>query len=100
MIDGNTSVSLALIFSVIAAVGVAYNIISNSKKTNREEASGIVKANAKLDQLCTMMTETRVDIKSMESKINDLGKKQIEHEVRISNNEARLTKVEKKVEDL
>lgn len=92
MVDGNTSVSLALIFSVIAAVGVAYNIISNSKKNNREEASGIVKANAKLDQLCTMMTETRVDIKSMESKIDELAKKQIEHELR-------LQSVEKKVEE-
>ena len=100
MIDGNTSVSLAIVCSIIAAVGVGYTLISNLKKNNSEEASGIAKANAKLDQLCTMMTETRVDIKSMESKINDLGKKQIEHEVRISNNEARLTKVEKKVEDL
>lgn len=93
MVDGNTSVSLALIFSVIAAVGVAYNIISNSKKNNKEEVSGIMKANIKLDELCQTTRETRLDIKAMESKIDELAKKQIEHELR-------LQTVEKKVEDL
>lgn len=93
MIDGNTSVSLALIFSVIASVGVAYNIVSNSKKTNKEEVSGIMKANIKLDELCQTTRETRLDIKAMENKIDELAKKQIEHELR-------LQSVEKKVEDL
>jgi len=95
-----SQVTFAFIFGLVGAVGAGYTILNNFKKNNSEEASGIAKANVKLDQLCTMLTETRVDIKSMESKINDLGKKQIEHEVRISNNEARLTKVEKKVEEL
>lgn len=89
MISGETQVSFAFIFAGIAAVGVIVNLI----RGGRADRDGIIKANSKLDQLCAMTTETRVDIKSMEAKIDEMAQKQIEHEVRLQN-------VEKKVEGL
>lgn len=89
----DTQVSFAFIFSVIAAVGVMYNILTSSKKSNKEEMSALIKANLKLDELCTTTRETRLDIRALETKIDQLKEKQIEHEQRLSN-------VEKKVEDL
>lgn len=88
-----STVSLALIFALISAVSAIYGIIINSKKSNKEEVSGIMKANLKLDELCQTTRETRLDIKSMEAKIDELSKKQIEHELR-------LQSVEKKVEEM
>lgn len=85
----DTQVSFAFIFAGIAAVGVIVNLI----RGGRADRDGIIKANSKLDQLCAMTTETRVDIKSMEAKIDEMAQKQIEHEVRLQN-------VEKKVEGL
>jgi peptidoglycan hydrolase CwlO-like protein len=93
MIDSGASVSLAFLFSLIAAIGVIYNIFRNRKQDTSEAAKGIMKANLKLDELCQTTRETRLDIKAMESKIDELAKKQIEHELRLQN-------VEKKVEEL
>lgn len=89
----DTQVSFAFIFAVVAVVGTIYNIITSSKKNNREEASGIIKANLKLDELCQTTRETRLDIRTLETKIDQIKEKQMEHELRLSN-------VEKKVEEL
>lgn len=89
----DTQVSFALICSLIAAVGVIYNAWSNSKKSNKEEISGIIKANMKLDEVCRSLSEQRIDIRSMMSQVNENSKKLAEHDERIKI-------VEKKVEDL
>ena len=85
----DTQVSFTFIFAVVAAIGVIVNLI----RGGRTERDGIIKANMKLDEVCQTTRETRLDIKAMESKIDKLAKKQVEHE-------QRLKAVEKKVEDL
>ena len=85
----DTQVSFAFICSVIAAVGVIYNIVKTNKKDNREEMSGIMKANLQLDQLCSTWNEARLDIRELKDTINEIRKTQIEHEMRIRNLEAK-----------
>jgi len=93
MINGENQVSLAFLFAVVAVVGTIYNIVTSSKKNTKAEAEGIIKANLKLDELCQTTRETRLDIRTLETKIDQIKEKQMEHELRLSN-------VEKKVEEL
>ena len=84
-IEGNTQVSLSFIFAVTAVVGTIYNIISSSKKSNREEMEGIFKANMKLDQLCSNLNATSLDIREIKGTIAEMREIQVKHEIRITN---------------
>lgn len=84
-IEGNTQVSLSFIFALIAVVGTIYNIVSSSKKTNREEMEGIIKANMKLDQLCSNLNATSLDIREIKGTIAEMREIQVKHEIRITN---------------
>ncbi len=84
-IEGNTQVSLSFVFALIAVVGTIYNIISSSKKTNREEMEGIIKANMKLDQLCSNLNATSLDIREIKGTIAEMREIQVKHEIRITN---------------
>ena len=84
-IEENSQVSLSFIFALIAVAGTIYNIISSSRKTNREEMEGIIKANMKLDQLCSNLNATSLDIREIKGTIAEMREIQVKHEIRISN---------------
>ena len=85
-----STVSLALIFGIVSAVGVVFNMI----RSYRESLSGIIKANVKLDELCGKVDEQRLDVRTIDHKLNDMGKKQLEHDMRMDGIEERLCRLE------
>lgn len=95
------AVSFSLIFGLIGAGGVLYTIISKIKKNTQEEsqirnsyAEGILKANMKLDQVCSSLNEMRVDTKAIDNQLKEMSKKQVEHDIRMDNLEDRLCRLE------
>jgi len=96
-----STVSFALIFGLIGAAGVLYTLISNIKKNTQEEsqkrnsyAEGILKANMKLDQVCSSLNEMRVDTKAIDNQLKEMSKKQVEHDIRMDNLEDRICRLE------
>lgn len=87
-----STVSLALIFGIISAVGVVFNMV----RSYRESLSGIIKANVKLDELCGKVDEQRLDVRAIDQKINNMGKKQLEHDIRMDGIEERLSRLEER----
>lgn len=87
-----STVSLALIFGIISAVGVVFNMV----RSYRESLSGIIKANVKLDELCSKVDEQRLDVRAIDQKINNMGKKQLEHDIRMDGIEERLSRLEER----
>ena len=85
-----STVSLALIFGIVSAVGVVFNMV----RSYRESLSGIIKANVKLDELCGKVDEQRLDVRTIDRKLNDMGKKQLEHDMRMDGIEERLCRLE------
>ena len=85
-----STVSLALIFGIVSAVGVIFNMV----RAYRESLSGIIKANVKLDELCGKVDEQRLDVRAIDHKLNDMGKKQLEHDMRMDGIEERLCRLE------
>ena len=85
-----STVSLALIFGIISAVGVVFNMV----RSYRESLSGIIKANVKLDELCGKVDEQRLDVRTIDRKLNDMGKKQLEQDMRMDGIEERLCRLE------
>ena len=83
-----------------ALIGVIVSLWRTKKDATEEEkdravrqSEGLIKANAKLDRLCTDSNETRIDLKSIQRTINKIMITQTEHDVRIEG-------VEKKCKDL
>lgn len=97
----DTQVTISFIFSMVTCLVALYTIWSNSKKdtkidtresleaqrksleAQREVAEGTLKANIKLDELCNTTRETRLDIRTLSNKIDEIKEKQIEHEIRL-----------------
>lgn len=87
-----STVSLALIFGIVSAVGVVFNMI----RSYRESLSGIIKANVKLDELCGKVDEQRLDVRTIDNKLNNMGKKQLEQDMRMDGIEERVCRLEER----
>ena len=87
-----STVSLALIFGIVSAVGVVFNMI----RSYRESLSGIIKANVKLDELCGKVDEQRLDVRTINNKLNNMGKKQLEQDMRMDGLEERVCRLEER----
>lgn len=87
-----STVSLALIFGIVSAVGVVFNMI----RSYRESLSGIIKANVKLDELCGKVDEQRLDVRTIDNKLNNMGKKQLEQDMRMDGLEERVCRLEER----
>lgn len=103
-ISPDMTIDFSFIFSFIATIGVIYSIYRSSKTTSKEDLTGILKANIKLDSLCNSMDEIRMDIKGLNGRIEQITKTQIKHdtiieEIRkdIDESKERITKLEKGV---
>lgn len=79
-ISPGVKIDFSFIFSLIAAIGVIYSIYKSSKSTSKEDITGILKANIKLDALCNSTDEIRMDVKGLNAKIESLAKTQTKHD--------------------
>lgn len=86
----DTTVTIAFIFSLISALGVVINLILTIRRDNKSEQKddyslkeGIIKANMKLDQVCSTNNSILVEMDKMSEKINNMALKQENHETRI-----------------
>lgn len=78
--DGNTTVSIALIISICSVAMTFMSFRRNTKNDTEQAIESRIKMNVKLDQLCATTNEIRVDTRSTIERINTL--------------DARVTKVE------
>ena len=86
----DTTVTFAFIFSVISTVGLIINLILTIRRDNKanqkEDSSikeGIIKANMKLDQVCSTNNSILVEVDKLSDKVNSMALKQENHETRI-----------------
>lgn len=88
--SNNTQVDVSFIFSLAAFIGLVINIIltirRDNKANNKERDytnEGIIKANMKLDQICTTTNGMVLQMDKMNEKMNTMALKQENHETRI-----------------
>lgn len=81
-IDGNTTVSLALLVSIISVVGSFISIWRNKRKDDEQTAARKekaleerVKMNVKLDSLCSTTNQILVENKQYMNEISDLKRR-------------------------
>ena len=69
-------VYISLGISVITVICCIITMVHNLGKDNRAEIiEPLLKANLKLDSLCSQMTETRTDIKALNRELKDIDKR-------------------------
>lgn len=73
--DGNTTVSIALIISLVSVVSTVLNYRRGAKKDDEKEIENRLKVNLKLDQLCASTNVILVDIKNVDKNVQDLNER-------------------------
>ena len=88
--NNNTTVTIAFIFSLISTLGVIINLFLTIKRDNKADQKddyslkeGIIKANMKLDQVCSTNNSILVEVDKLSDKVNSMALKQENHETRI-----------------
>lgn len=94
------TIDFSFIFSFIATIGVIYSIWKTSKTTSKEDLTGILKANIKLDALCNSTDEIRMDVKGLTSKIESLAKTQTKHDTIIEEMRKDIDNMQTRISDL
>lgn len=86
----DTTVTFAFIFSVISTIGLIVNLFLTIRRDNKNQqkddtaiSTGIIKANMKLDQVCTTTLDINKQLDKLNDKVNDMALKQENHETRI-----------------
>lgn len=86
----DTTVTIAFIFSLVSTVVVVINLFLTIKRDNKAEQKddyslkeGIIKANMKLDQVCSTNNSILVEVDKLSDKVNSMALKQENHETRI-----------------
>ena len=79
-----TTISLSFLMSILLFCFTAINFFSNRKKDTKEESRELMKANIKLEQICSTTNETRADIKAMNSQIEKINEEQIKQRMEIN----------------
>lgn len=79
MIGGDTAISVSLLIAVIGCLIGVYGFLQSRKKDTQEEdrsqfdiREDLLKANIKLDSVCSVTNEIRTDIKSMQNRQNQM----------------------------
>jgi peptidoglycan hydrolase CwlO-like protein len=87
----DTTVTIAFIFSLVSTLGVIINLFLTIKRDNKADQKddyslkeGIIKANMKLDQVCTTNNSILLEMDKLNDKVNSMALKQENHETRIS----------------
>ena len=86
----DTTVTVAFIFSLVSTIGVIINLFLTIKRDNKANQKddyslkeGIIKANMKLDQVCSTNNSILVEVDKLSDKVNSMALKQENHETRI-----------------
>lgn len=79
-----TTISITFLMTVILFCFHAINFFSNRKKDTKEESRELIKANIKLEQICSITNETRSDIKAMNNQIEKINQEQIKQRLEIN----------------
>ena len=86
----DTTVTFAFIFSIISTIGLIVNLFLTIRRDNKNQqkddtaiSTGIIKANMKLDQVCTTTLDINKQLDKLNDKVNDMALKQENHETRI-----------------
>lgn len=80
----DTTINIVLLMSIVSFCFTGVNFFSNRKKDTREESRELMKANIKLEQICSTTNETRADIKAMNSQIEKINEEQIKQRMEIN----------------
>lgn len=96
----SATVDFYFIFSIVTAIGVVVSLYQSQKKSNKEDVTGIIKANIKLDSLCNSTDEIRMDMKDLNSKIDKLDKTQVKHDTFIAELREDIKDINKRVNAL
>lgn len=98
--NNDSTVTFAFIFSIVSTVAVIINLFLTIKRDNKNETKedfsvkeGIIKANMKLDQVCTTNNSILVEVDKLSDKVNSMALKQENHETRISILEGKREKI-------
>lgn len=88
--NNDTTVTFAFIFSVISTIGLIINLFltikrdtKNAQKDDSALNEGIIKANMKLDQVCTTTLNMDKQLEKLNDRVNEMALKQENHETRI-----------------
>lgn len=111
MFTPDSSIDFNAIFAIITAIGVIYSIYKSSKSTSKEDAkknsdeikenlTGILKANLKLDNLCNSTDEIRMDIKGLSSRMDKLSETQVRHDTIISEMKTDIERINNRVDKI
>ena len=86
----DTTVTLSFIFSVISTIGLIINLFLTIKRDNKSQqkddseiSTGIIKANMKLDQVCTTTLDINKQLDKLNDRVNEMALKQENHETRL-----------------
>lgn len=112
----NTSITLAFLFMVVNLVITVSNYARNRSKDSKNEIQNAkertaedvreadakelankefqIKTQMKLDQICTTTSETRADIKSMDSRLSDFDKRLLSTEFTVEGIDKRVQRLE------
>ena len=71
------------LITIVLFIFTAYNFFKSFKREDEASVENRVKVNVKLDQICQTTNETRTDIKSIKSEIDEIKKVQIMHSMQI-----------------
>jgi hypothetical protein len=99
--NADTQISLSLIFSVLASLGVIVAIVQAFKKDNDTRTKekldiekNFVKINLKLDTFCDDVKEILKNQEKSNDELRQLSERAIKDHERIEDHERRLTKLE------
>ena len=73
--DGNTTISVALLLTVSSIAMTFLSFRRNTKKDNESDIENKVKMNMKLDQLCNTTNAIAIDIKNVTKTIQSLNER-------------------------
>lgn len=86
----DTTVTIAFIFSLVSTLGVIINLFLTIKRDNKADQKddyslkeGIIKANMKLDQVCTTTLDINKQLDKLNDRVNEMALKQENHETRL-----------------
>lgn len=86
----DTTVTIAFIFSLVSTLGVVINLFLTIKRDNKANQKdgyslkeGIIKANMKLDQVCTTTLDINKQLDKLNDRVNEMALKQENHETRL-----------------
>ncbi len=79
-----TTISITFLMTIALFCFNTIQFFSNRKKDTKDESRELMKANIKLEQICSVTNETRADIKAMNGQIEKINQEQIKQRLEIN----------------